>query len=144
MKVLFDTSTLIASIIESHPKHEIALSWLKRAKNKEFNAIVSAHSLLEIYSVLTTAPFKPKILPVIAKKLIDINIRKNFNTVLLSSNEYFALIDFLSSNGFRGGIVYDALIYACARKSKVDKIVTSNVKDYTRLNNDNSIDIISI
>lgn len=40
--------------------------------------------------------------------------------------------------------VYDALIFECARKSGVDKIVTANVKDFTRLNIDKSIEIISL
>lgn len=144
MKALLDTSTLIASIIESHPKHVYALSWLRRAKNKEFEAIVSAHSLLEIYSVFTVAPFKPKISPEIAKKLIDTNIINNCKIITLSANEYLSLIDSLSSQDFKGGIVYDALIQVCAEKSKVDKIITANAKDFTRLNSNKSIEIVPI
>ena len=54
LKILFDSSVLICDMVEAHPKHNPALSWLKRAKDKEFRFLVSAHSLLEIYSVLTT------------------------------------------------------------------------------------------
>ena len=60
------------------------------------------------------------------------------------SNEYFTLIDNLSVYGFTGGIVYDVLIYACAEKPKVDKIVSANAKDFSQLNTGNSIEIISI
>ena len=144
MKVIFDSSSLIASVVEAHPKHELALSWLIRAKNKEFDMVVSVHSLLEIYSVLTTAPFKPKISPETAKKLIDSNIKKLATIQFLNSKEYFTLIDSLSSLDFKGGIVYDALIFECAKKSGVDKIVTSNAKDFARLNKDKSIEIISL
>lgn len=144
MKILFDSSSLIASVVEAHPKHESALSWLIRAKNKEFNVVVSAHSLLEIYSVLTSAPFKPKISPETAKKLIDRNIKKLATIQFLNPEEYFTLIDSLSSHDYKGGIVYDALIFECAKKSRVDKIVTSNAKDFARLNKDNSIELISL
>jgi predicted nucleic acid-binding protein len=59
---------LIAAFVESHPKHKSALSFLMKAKNKEFELFVSSHTILEIYSVLTGAPFKPKITPIIAKQ----------------------------------------------------------------------------
>ena len=144
MKIFFDSSSLIASFIEAHPKHEFALSWLKKAKNKSIDASLSAHSLLEIYNVLTSAPFKPKISPQLAKELISTNIRKYFKIASLSSKEYFTLIDFLSSNDFKGGIVYDALIFKCAQNLKVDKLITLNAKDFARLNFNNSIEIVSI
>ena len=144
MKILFDSSVLIAAIIEPHPKHKQALSWLIRAKDKEFDLIVSAHSLLEIYSVLTKAPFQPNITPETAKKLIDVNIKKNATIQFLDASDYFKLLDTISSQNLKGGIVYDALIYACAKKFKVQKIVTSNVKDFVQIKIDDSIDIISL
>ena len=144
MKILFDTSSLIAAVVEAHPKHKSSLSWLIRAKNHEFDMIVSAHSLLEIYSVLTTAPFKPKISPETANKLINNNIKELATIQFLNPEEYFTLLDLSSTLDFKGGIVYDALIFECAKKSRVDKIVTSNIKDFTRLNIDKSIEIISL
>jgi len=144
LKILFDSSSIIASIIEAHPKHEFALSRLKKVKNKNIDASISAHSLLEIYSVLTSGPFKPKISPELAKELINTNIRKYFKIVSLSPKEYFTLIDFLSSSDFKGGIVYDALIFKCAQKYKVDKLITLNAKDFVRFNFNKSIEIVSI
>ena len=75
--VLFDSSALIAAFIEAHVKHKIAFEWLRRAKMKEFDFVVSAHSILEVYSVLTSAPFKPEISPASAKRIIDNNIKKD-------------------------------------------------------------------
>ena len=144
MRILFDSSTIIAAIVEPHPKHVQALSWLTRAKNKEFDLVVAAHSLLEIYSVLTKAPFQPKISPATAKRLIEINIKKNATIQFLDSNDYLDLLETISSQNLRGGIVYDALICACAKKSSVQKIVTANSKDFHAVNPDTSIQIISI
>ena len=61
MKVLLDTSVLVAAMIEAHPAHERALSWLQRAKGKEITAAVACHTLAELYAVLTRLPLQPPI-----------------------------------------------------------------------------------
>ncbi len=144
MKVLFDSSTLIASMVESHPKHDQALPWLRRAHKKEFDLVVSAHSLLEIYSVLTKAPFKPKISAASAYRLIASNIKTIATIEFLNSDDYFDLLKLVSSTDIKGGIVYDALIYLCAKKSNSKKLVTANAKDFNKFNGDNAVEIISI
>lgn len=144
MKVIFDSSVLIAAFVESHPKHKSALSFLMKAKNKEFELFVSAHTILEIYSILTSAPFKPKISTVIAKKLIENNIKALARIIYLSDKDYFNIVDKMCDLGFKGGIVYDAIIVECALNSKVDEILTLNPKDFLRLTNDSSIRITTI
>ncbi len=144
MRTLFDSSVLVAACVEAHPKHQSALSWLKRAKNKEIEYIVAAHSLAEIYSVLTRAPFKPRIFPSIAQKLIEQNIKVDAKIISLSEREYFRVIKNMVQLGLKGGIVYDAIIVECARKSKSDEIITSNIKDFSRLIPDDSIKIVTL
>lgn len=144
MGTIFDTSALIAACIQVHPKHHSALSWLKRAKNKEIEYIVSAHSLLEVYSVLTGAPFKPRISPSTAKKLIDRNIREDAKIISLSEKEYFRIIEKMERLGLKGGIVYDGIVVECALKSKSSEIITCNTKDFSRLIPDESIKIIAL
>ncbi|MBN2710651.1 MAG: PIN domain-containing protein [Calditrichaceae bacterium] len=143
MKILFDTSVLIAAMIESHPKHRLALAWLIKAKNKEFEMIISDHSLLEIYSVLTSAPFKPRISPKTAFRLIDNNIYQNASIRSLEKRQYMQLIEKIAQQGFKGGIIYDAFIYESAQKAEVDKIITFNKKDFDLLNIGQKIEIIS-
>ncbi len=87
MKVLFDTSALIAAFIESHPKHMDALSWLEQALTSKLEYYVSSHSIFEVYSVLTRAPFKPKINPTTARKLIEDNIIKDAALITLSKSD---------------------------------------------------------
>ena len=136
LKILFDSSVLIAAFVESHPKHKSALSALIKGKNKEFELFVSAHTILEIYSVLTGAPFKPRITSVIAKQLIENNIKSFAKIVYLSDKDYFTIVEKMSSSGLIGGIVYDAIIIECALNSKVDEILTLNSKDFLRLTNE--------
>ena len=48
MKALFDTSVIIAAVVESHSMHRRALPWLKKAKAKEFELIIASHTLAEL------------------------------------------------------------------------------------------------
>lgn len=82
-----------------------------KAKDKEFELFVSSHTILEIYSVLTSAPFKPQITPVIAKQLIVNNIKNIAKTIYLTDENYFAIVEKMSNSNFSGGIVYDAIIF---------------------------------
>lgn len=144
MKIIFDSSVLIAAFVESHPDHESALSFLLKAKNKEFEFFVSAHTILEVYSVLTSAPFQPKISTVIAKKLIENNIKAFARIIYLSDTDYFHIVDKMCDSGFKGGIVYDAIVVECALNADVDEILTLNPKDFSRLTLGSSIQITTI
>ncbi|MCF6269310.1 MAG: PIN domain-containing protein [Melioribacteraceae bacterium] len=144
MKVLFDTSILIAAFVETHPKHKEALAILTRAKEKEFRLFVSAHTILEVYSVLTSAPFKPPITTETAEMLIENNIKKIAKIISLTDKDYFKIIKMMSSLNLKGGIVYDAIIMECALNSKVDEIITLNSKDFLRLVGNNLIRINTV
>ena len=88
MKILFDTSVIIAGLVESHPMHQKAFPWLKRAKSNEFELIVASHTIAELYAVLSTLPIKPRITPLIARKLINENIEPNSKIISLTPGEY--------------------------------------------------------
>jgi predicted nucleic acid-binding protein len=51
MRVFFDTSVLVAPLVEAHPLHVRALPWLDRAQGGEFDGAVSSHTLAELYAV---------------------------------------------------------------------------------------------
>ena len=53
MRILFDTSVLVAAMVESHPMHSRALPWLQqvRAGEPEDSFFVAAHTLAELYAV---------------------------------------------------------------------------------------------
>jgi predicted nucleic acid-binding protein len=133
MKILFDTSVIIAAMIEPHPMHSRAFPWLKRAKSKALEILVASHTLAELYAVLTTLPISPKITPGIARQLIYINIETISKTVSLSSSDYISVIKQMADLGLSGGVIYDALIAKAAQKSKVDHLLTFNVDDFKRI-----------
>lgn len=66
MRVLLDTSVLIAAVVEGHPAHAVAFPWLQRVKAGTDIGVVAAHSLAEMYAVLTRLPTRPAILPAVA------------------------------------------------------------------------------
>ena len=133
MRVLLDTSVLVAAMVESHPSHAIALPRLQNIKAGTDTGIVAAHSLAERYAILTRLPVRPRISPAVAQQLIQQNVVNTCEVVFLSDKDYIAVIDHLSSLGVTGGATYDALILHAAVIANVDQIVTLNEKDFRRV-----------
>jgi predicted nucleic acid-binding protein len=133
MKIFFDTSVLVAAIVEAHPMHSHAFPWLVRAKSREFDMAVAAHTLAEVYAVLTTLPLIPRITPGAARRLIHDNIETTARIISLLWQDYISVIKNLSDLGLSGGIIYDALIIRAAQKADVKKILTFNANDFKRV-----------
>lgn len=133
MRILLDTSVLVAAMVEGHPFHAVALPWLQRVQQKTETGRVAAHSLAELYAVLTRLPVHPHISPPLAVQLIRRNVLAVCAVVALSENDYVALLDHLASVGVSGGAVYDAILLHAAHKAGVDQIVTLNESDFRRV-----------
>jgi predicted nucleic acid-binding protein len=61
VRILLDTSVLVAAMVEAHPAHMRALPWLQKAQGGTDTWLVAAHSLAELYAILTTLPVRPRI-----------------------------------------------------------------------------------
>jgi predicted nucleic acid-binding protein len=133
MKILFDTSVIIAALIESHPMHQRAFPWLKKAKERHFELIIAGHTIAELYAVLSTLPTRPRISPAVAWRLIHENIEAIARIVSLTAAEYSFVIKKISERGMVGGITYDALIAKVAEKSKVEQLLTPNPDHFIRV-----------
>lgn len=133
MKIFFDTSVLVAAFVNAHPKHANCLPWLQKVKKKEIEGVISVHSLIETYSILTKLPLSPRINPALALNLIKENILKDFELVTYGKKDYINLLDELSSGNIAGGASYDGLILNAAKKVTADKILTLNVNDFIRV-----------
>jgi predicted nucleic acid-binding protein len=133
LKIFFDTSVLVAAFVSAHPKHTKCLPWLQKVKKKEIEGIISVHSLVEIYSILTKLPLSPRINPILALNLIKENILEDFELVSYGKKDYISLLDELSQGNIAGGASYDGLILNAAKKVSADKILTLNVNDFIRV-----------
>jgi len=110
VKVLLDTSVIVAAIIEAHPRHEESLLWLQKVKNNEIEGVISSHTSIELYCVLTSLPLSPRISPALAWQLIRENIFKSFELITYTKNDQISLLQRLVENQITGGASYDGLI----------------------------------
>ena len=143
MKTIFDTSVIIAALVESHPMHGRAFPWLKQAKEKQFELIVASHTLAELYAVLSTLPLKPRISSSVAWRLIKDNIESTSKVISLTPAEYSSTIKSMSEMGLIGGTIYDALIAKVAQKAKVERLLTLNINHFRRVWQDEENKIIA-
>ena len=130
MKVLLDTSVLVAAVLEKHPDHARALAVLDRVQTKKDEGFISAHSLAEMYAVLTRLPSPFRHSPEQALLSVDENVAGHFKTSHLVGAEYMAFIREAALNGIQGGTIYDALLLKCAAKTGVDRIYTLNLNHF--------------
>lgn len=133
MKALFDTSLLVAGLVEAHPFHDRAFAWLRRARERRLELHISAHSVAELYAVLTVLPVRPRIAPSTARRLVRDNTEAASSVVTLTAADYDRTVERMATLGLGGGAVYDALIARAAEKASVDKLVTFNVADFERV-----------
>jgi len=133
VKILFDTSLLIAAVIEGHPAHALAFPWLQRVKDRVDSGVVAAHTLAEMYAILTRLPVRPPISPVMAREIIKVYVLDICEVVALSGADYAVLLNHLADLGIAGGAAYDALLLHAAWKADVDQVVTLNPHDFRRV-----------
>ncbi|MBE9037748.1 PIN domain-containing protein [aff. Roholtiella sp. LEGE 12411] len=135
MKILFDTSVLVAAMVAKHPRHSESLPWLQRVQTDEIKGFISTHTLAELYAILTRLPPNPQINPALAQRLLGENLKKA-HKVVLTAEDYQATIARMVSLNLPGGGIYDALIAQAAIKANVDVLLTLNANDFTRLGED--------
>jgi len=133
MRILLDSSVLVAAMVASHPDHERALPWLAACRQGRHEGVVAQPTLAELYATLTSLPLRPRLAPLEVAQFIRENVAEVCAVQELRGRDYRRVIERLSLAGFAGGIVYDALIAEAALKAKAVKIVTFNQSDFERL-----------
>src|ERR1041385_6477586 len=109
MKVLLDTNVLIAAVVEMHTAHTRAYARLARVQNGSDQGFVAAHTLAEMYAVLTRYPMPLRHSPEQALLTIEENVIKHFKVLALTGTDYAALLRETASAGIAGGAIYDAI-----------------------------------
>lgn len=130
MRLFFDTSVLVPVFLPGHEHHERSLAAFSAADHKA--AYCAAHSLAEVYASLTRLPGKYRAAPEQALMCLDV-IGERLNVIALEVAEYVSAIREAAAMGIEGGTVYDALLGACAAKSRADVLYTWNLRDFQRL-----------
>jgi len=135
MKVFVDTSVLVAAVLDKHDSHARAFVVLDRVQNGKDEGFISAHTLAEIYAILTKLPAPFRHSPEQALLSIEENVIKHFTTSSLSGSDYTVLIREAALAGIQGGTVYDAVLLKSAGKAGVDRIYTLNLRHFQAVAN---------
>lgn len=130
MKTFLDTSVLVAAVVQKHENHVRAYAVLDRVQSGKDEGFVSAHSLAEMYAVLTKLPPPYRHTPEQALLSIEENVVKHFKLTGLTGSDYTVLIREAALAGIQGGTVYDAVLLKCAVKTKAEHVFTLNLKHF--------------
>jgi predicted nucleic acid-binding protein len=132
VKVLYDTSVLIAAILVEHSNHAAALSKLELATSGEVQGYLSTHSLAELYSVMTRLPPPLRVTPEEAVAILT-DLTEYIEPITLVAADYQRAIALMAQLNLPGGGIFDAVIAQAALKASVDCLMTFNAKDFVRL-----------
>jgi len=125
--VFLDTSVLIAASDAADPRHAKSHSLLAAATPA--TAACGAHTLAEVYAVLSRLPGGKRVRPELAGLLVE-QIAARMTVVALDAEDYAATLRTTARLGLAGGIVFDAQLLACARKVDAERIYTWNLRHF--------------
>jgi len=133
VKAFLDTSVLLPTFLEDHQHHDASLKAFLRAEKKQ--ACCGAHSLAEVFSVVTRLPGRHRLSGEQALLFIA-DVVERLTIVTLSGEECHRAIQDAGAKGIIGGAIYDALLVHCALKAGAEAIYTWNVKHFQRFGAD--------
>lgn len=130
MKIGFDTSTLVAALLQQHPHHSSASRRLQEIRRKENEGALTTHGVAELFSTLTAIPLKPRLLPPDAERLIEKSVLAHFELIPLGTEEYRAAMQLAVTKNLPSGAIYDALHVVGARSAGCQILLTLNPKHF--------------
>ncbi len=133
MKSFFDTSVLVAALVEDHLHHERSFSVFASADPD--NACCAAHSLAEFYATVSRLPGRHRISGDQVALMLE-SVEDRLEIIALSPREYGLTVRYAASAGIVGGMIYDMLLARCALKAQATTIFTWNVAHFQRLGQD--------
>jgi predicted nucleic acid-binding protein len=89
----------------------------------------AAHSLAEVYSVLTRMPGQRRMTAAQAVLFLG-TVRERLTIVVLDAAEYVTGIERLAAAGIVGGAIYDGILALCALKANAETIYTWNPRHF--------------
>ena len=136
MKLFFDTSTLVAALVADHPHHDVARPWVTRLGHARMEGALCAHSLAELYSVLSAMPLRPRPSTDEVLQLLVESVLPRMRVIELGQADYQRALELCARRRLRSGAIFDALIEVAARKAKARHLVTLNPNDFERFSED--------
>jgi len=125
--IFLDTSVLVAIAQVDHVHHVPSRELWNGCAAKE--TAVSAHTLAEFYSSVTSMPPGIRLSGRDAMLALETFLRR-IAPIALAASEYIETLKSCAAAGLTGGTIYDALHLACARKANAEWIYTWNVRHF--------------
>jgi predicted nucleic acid-binding protein len=136
VKIYFDTSVLVAALVEQLPHHEAALACLAAAC-RDHDAVTATHTLAETYATLTALPLPRRIQPGEARLIVTESVQKKLTILPLAARLYERALARVADRGLASGVIYDALHLQCAEGAGCRRLHTYNLGDFQRLDPQN-------
>lgn len=133
MKICFDTSTLVAALLQQHPHHAIAFPRLQEAKAGTVHGHLTTHGLAELFATLTALPLKPRLLPADAERMIQQSIVAYLTVIPLNADHYRDAIRLTVTQNLASGAICDALHLIGARSAGCNTLYTINLRHFRSL-----------
>ena len=130
MKAFFDSSALVPVFYGDHEHHDRSIAVFR--KHGKAQACCAAHSLAEVYAVLTRMPGRHRISAEQAILFVE-NLHERLTVVSLDAEGYWQGLRKFADRGILGSTIYDAMLAYCALKASAETIYTWNVKHYAQL-----------
>ena len=129
MRVLCDSSMLIAALLPSDDQHAASAAVLNGADT----IVVHVHALNETFATLTGGSLGFRVDADLAARLIREKIVGCASIVVLDAEEVTDALNKARALGVRGGAVYDHMHLVAARKGMADILCTLNLSDFQHL-----------
>ncbi len=133
MNACFDTSTLVAALLQQHPHHTIAFPRLKAVHDGTIHGHLTTHGLAELFATLTALPLKPRLLPNDVQRLIRNSVMDHFTLIPLGAQEYQDAMALTVAKNLSSGAIYDALHLVGARAAGCAALFTLNLRHFQAL-----------
>ena len=127
MSIFLDTSVLIAAVRTADERYAASNHLVQTCTPGK--ACCAAHTLAEVYASLTGMRPPNRFRPDQAMLLLD-GFRAKLSCVALTADEVQETTRRVSRLGLAGGVIYDALLLACARKMDAEQIYTWNERHF--------------
>jgi predicted nucleic acid-binding protein len=132
MRVVFDTSVLVAGSLARHVHAERARVWLRAAREGRLEALASTHAFAETWATLTAIPGDPRIDPAVATRVVE-RLARHVKPFVLRWEDYRAALERCGDGHLRSGAAYDALHLAGATHQRADVLLTFNTRHFAAL-----------
>lgn len=141
MRLAFDTSVLVALLVEPHPSHARTLPWFEAIHEGRATGECTVHALAETWSVLTRLPIEPTISPPMAVVALE-DLASMLKVVEVGADGYWRAMGRCSERNLRSGALFDALHLISAEQTGAEAFVTFNPGDFHRLTNGDLPEIV--